>query len=394
MKYQYFLKKSLFVFSIIILFFLLLEITVRITARYNSKVKLYCFHRFDNITKMDDLESIMTGLAFPMRPYANFQDFILNSKGFRTPEYIVEKLPNSFRIVNIGDSFLSDSGVPYPYHFTVIIEENLRKIYKNKNIEMINLGIPGTNSFHQKRILEIEGFKLNPDVIVWYFFVGNDLSETISPNNFSESNVKEYIFAKSYMLRLINNIYKVFPYYRLRQNLHNNFMVKENKGGIYVGNLDDYDPDKPTFSREDFLSIQCARMCIFSPEKFPYKQWEYIKNIFIEVKKECEYFNIPFFVVIIPDQNQIEDDLLQEVIERMGKVFYDFDIDYPQILLSDFFEKNNIQYLNLLPLFRIEGSNKKLYKIQNTHWNEEGNILAAKAINNFLIDNILTSQNE
>jgi lysophospholipase L1-like esterase len=62
----------------------------------------------------------------------------------------------------------------------------------------------------------------------------------------------------------------------------------------------------------------------------------------------------------------------------------DYNISLPQTQLSQFFQENNIEYLDLLPNFIHQGKIKTLYRLQDTHWNIEGNQLAATILTEYL----------
>jgi lysophospholipase L1-like esterase len=52
--------------------------------------------------------------------------------------------------------------------------------------------------------------------------------------------------------------------------------------------------------------------------------------------------------------------------------------------LSQFLEKNHINCLDMLPEFKNQGRSTALYRVNDTHWNEAGNKLAAEMILSFL----------
>lgn len=169
-------KLLLFTFS----FFLIFEIILRIVSGYFWEVKYLLFYKYDNsnLDRIKNIEELVTKAPFPRKPGDNIFGFILNSKGFRTEEYQLEKRPGIIRIVALGDSFLSDSGpLPQPYHFLSLLEGKFKKNFPTKKFEIINLGLPAIGPQFEKKILELEGLRLNPDLIIWTFFVGNDFTD-------------------------------------------------------------------------------------------------------------------------------------------------------------------------------------------------------------------------
>ncbi len=364
-----------------------MEGTVRIMSHFSYGIRRLCFYKSDNsrFAHISSLKSLLKNAPFPLAsPGTERAGFILNSKGFRTPEYQLNKSLDTTRILAIGDSFTFSSSVPFPYHFTVLLEEKL-KAWFEEDVEMINLGLACVGPRYEKRLLELEGVQLNPDLVIWTFFVGNDFTDEI-PSKDAELTTKYHILLKlSYLSRLVRNgaiLYSSLSTSRLQKI----DKTRDGPSGTYIGNPNNYDSNKPSIEKNKFLEIQAKRMSIYSKESFPWHHWQDIQNTFIEVRNTCRHFRVPLFVVIIPDENQVNSSLLEEVVKQFDKSVHDFQMDYPQKLLTDFFEKNEIDYLDLLGAFTKLGEEKRLYKLQDTHWNIEGNKLAAAQIFKCLVD--------
>lgn len=372
--------------SIVSLF--LIEVAVRILSIYNYNIKNLCFHQSDNSSfdHLKTINSLLINAPHPLKPGSNTSGFILNSRGFRTPEYQVNKPPNSTRIITIGDSFTFSSGpVPYPFHFTRLLEAELKKWFALDSIELINLGLPSIGPLFEQRILELEGIRLNPDLVIWCFFVGNDFTDETPLQKKENFSFKRNLLKISYLSRLVRNGYILYSHLSTK-GLKEIETKKTGQPGTYVGLPRKYDPVRPTFEKERFLNIQTKRMRLFSKDSFPWQQWERIQTTLMEVKNTCLSLNIPLLFVIIPEENQVNSTLLEEVIERLGKSSKDFDMDFPQTILTEYLAKNDIEYLDLLSVFNRIGEEKTLYLLQDTHWNVEGNRLAAETILQYLTD--------
>ena len=116
-----------------------------------------------------------------------------NKKGFRDLEHKYEKSPDTFRIVGIGDSMLFGHGVDYED----IVIVRLKKIFLNddpsvKKVEVINLGVPGYNSSQYEKSLKIEGFRYDPDLVIMFFYVGNDWSVD-EGNDYKGVNIQVFL---------------------------------------------------------------------------------------------------------------------------------------------------------------------------------------------------------
>ena len=109
-------------------------------------------------------------------PYAKVGDFKLNSKGFMDIESPVGKEKGTYRILAIGDSFVYGT-VGYEKNFVTLLENYLNNAGSNtgSNFEIINMGIPGTEPPQYHRLLLQEGMSYKPDMVVVFFFVGNDI---------------------------------------------------------------------------------------------------------------------------------------------------------------------------------------------------------------------------
>ena len=370
-----------------ILSFVLLEILLRISGRKIYGIQRLTTYKYD-IPRYDlirELETLVRSAPVPLEPCTYYQGFVLNSKGFRTPEYELEKRCDSKRIVFIGDSFTFSSAILYPDHFTNILKERLKNSLR-KNVEIINLGLPSIGPRFEKRILELEGIHLNPDLLIWAFFVGNDFTDEMPLAVEGDATLSEFFLMNCFVARLVRNGTILFSYAAKNESRHVHTKFDSNCGK-YLGTPQDYDPDAQTFSKSDFLGIQAYRMSIYSETSFPSHHWESLKKILLDVRHICEKARIPLLFVIIPDENQIDLKLLEEVAKRYGKKPDYYQMDYPQQLLSEFFDANSIDYLDLLPSFRDKGAHSKLYRNQDTHWNEAGNLLAGVDLFKFLKEN-------
>ncbi len=92
-----------------------------------------------------------------------------NSLGFRGAEIADPKPDSSYRIVAIGGSttyteFVRKNSKTYPF----LLEQILREEYQHPNIEVINAGVPGYNSWESLMNLQFRVLDLEPDLILVY----------------------------------------------------------------------------------------------------------------------------------------------------------------------------------------------------------------------------------
>ena len=91
-----------------------------------------------------------------------------NSAGFRDREHAAAKPVGIARIVVVGDSVTEGSGVGQEELFASYVQALLGSRY-----EIINLGMSGLNTPQEIHILDVEGMKYAPDIVVVNFILND-----------------------------------------------------------------------------------------------------------------------------------------------------------------------------------------------------------------------------
>ncbi|MCB9892578.1 MAG: hypothetical protein H6833_13080 [Planctomycetes bacterium] len=90
-----------------------------------------------------------------------------NDRGMRMREVTLTKPAQTFRIVCVGDSVTFGWGVPERETYPRLLERSLRNgLAEDKDIEVLNCGVPGHTTLQALRRLEQDVLPLEPDVIV------------------------------------------------------------------------------------------------------------------------------------------------------------------------------------------------------------------------------------
>jgi hypothetical protein len=303
------------------------------------------------------------------KPNAEDYQFNLNSQGFKDIEFSQQKDSQTYRILGIGDSF-TFGVVPYPYNYLTVLEEQLNQA--GKNIEIINMGIPGMGPRDYLSILSNEGLGLNPDRVLISFFIGNDFSDNDLTKNVRRKNY-------SYVIEFFRSLIKI-------QQNYEGHIFNPPERGIYQDN-------QPTLSEESFLEVEEERSFQYltdeeSQEEFK-ELFEDAVNDLKKIKALCDYQNIALTVVIIPDEVQVNPELQAKIIERFeldNSSLIDFKL--PNQLLQAELQQSNIDSIDLLDEFITVSQQERLYKPLDTHWNIAGNQLAADIIQEILTEKI------
>ncbi|MDE5069539.1 MAG: hypothetical protein O4752_10470 [Trichodesmium sp. St4_bin8_1] len=87
-------------------------------------------------------------LGFRVRPYMNGN----NQFGFNDRDYPLEKNQNKFRLLVVSDSFNWAGGKEGNY--TALLEKKFDSYFGKSQVEVINVGYPGTHTGEQLAMLK------------------------------------------------------------------------------------------------------------------------------------------------------------------------------------------------------------------------------------------------
>lgn len=319
-------------------------------------------------------------LGFRVRPYANGA----NRFGFNDREYPLQKDANTFRILVVGDSFSWAGGKDRNY--TAILEKQFEQFYGKHKVDVINAGYSMTHTAEQLEMLKKYGLKYNPDLVFLGFFIGNDFIDA-DPNRkrivvndvyFDIDKRRELTFLgyplipKSRFVHFVKQKYIVFRELKKSRNYtktKTNSVAKEERG---------------TSTVDTFLNIEKARLEFFNVEKHRankyHQQISYIFQSIDKMKKLLDSRNIKFVVGIYPDEFHANEYLLNQIFATFNLEKENYDMEIGQNILKQYLDSKQIQYIDLTEEFRVEGRERQLYLLRDTHWNDSGNELAAKII--------------
>ena len=107
-------------------------------------------------------------------------DFSTNNIGLRGLDPRSPKA-NTFRILVLGDSQTWGFGVADNETYPVQLEKLLIAHYRNRNIQVLNGGVPGYGTADELAFLKSYGASLDPDLVIVQFLSVNDLRENLTP---------------------------------------------------------------------------------------------------------------------------------------------------------------------------------------------------------------------
>jgi lysophospholipase L1-like esterase len=98
----------------------------------------------------------------------------INAHGLRGPEIQREKAPGVTRIAVIGDSFTFGWGVAEEDSFPALLGRQLAEVTPGASFEVLNFGVPGTNTAMQEARLTRVVMQFQPDLVLHQFYSNDD----------------------------------------------------------------------------------------------------------------------------------------------------------------------------------------------------------------------------
>ena len=303
---------------------------------------------------------------FRGRPFSSDFDFKLNSQGFKDTEFSGKK-KGIFRIAAIGDSFAFGI-VPYRYNYLTLLESRLQD--QGFDAEVCNMGIPSTGPGDYLSILGQEALQLQPDMVLLSFFIGNDMTEGVRGKKWYEYS---YVASLFRYLVVIRNKYE----------------------GRVVHNAATYCDSCPTFDEPAYLDVEKERSAVYLTEQVDVlPQIDQVLAPVEEMRNICKEQGIPFAVVIIPDEVQVNKELQQKVRAALAVQDSGWNTTLPNEQLAAELQNKGIAFLDLLPFFAEKAKTERLYRLRDSHWNIAGNQLAADIIQEYISNTVQIRQTE
>jgi hypothetical protein len=384
-----FLRTLLLVAVQVIATFLLLEVALRLIRPHHNGLNnmLYLPSVSTNFSRIDNTADLIRMAPKGFDPGGTNRGFVLNSRGLRTHEYADER-SGGLRIVAIGDSF-TWGAVPFRDTWPVRLQSTLRRTLDRQDVEVISLGVPGAGPKFYLRMWEIEGRRLQPDLVVLGFFIGNDLTDhsRLRP----ETTRYGWLVEHSLAVRAIRNLARVAT---------SGMQADGEKGGDKTGRpgssgrvgyelpgyAASFDPSQGTINEKAFMRIEWNRMaiCLESNRPMLRRLLGGVGPVLEELDRSVRDAGAELVIFLIPDEFQVNDELSGRLLEINDTDPTEFARNSPQNNLVKFLEEAGIRHIDGLRTFRSRSKVKNLYLPRNTHWNAAGNRLAARMMVDYL----------
>lgn len=349
---------------------LIIEISFRLFFSNYAKCIDYIYS-YNNYFKMDYMKPNLNVRLATSEYNVNFRT---NSIGLRGTKEILVKKSNETRIMILGDSFIQAPDVDIQNTMSRILEKMLNDNFSVLGIQynVLNIARSGWTPTNEREFLEKNLQFFSPDIVLLFVYVGNDFHETIVQNNYFKTNSKSSSGLKIIVNRFLNGIRNI-----MFSSIFFTFISTRSiyKWPMGRPNQPFYDPHFPNgdaniFKKEYNNIINLT--------------YQVIETEILNIKNICMSNDISFYLFIIPTKEQVDSLKLHETVEFLKVDMDQIDLNKPQRILTELAIQHNIKVFDLLEVLREAGKKQSVYYEIDSHWNNFGHLVVAKAVFNFL----------
>lgn len=293
-----------------------------------------------------------------------FQLVRFNALGFRDHERGIEKPPDNYRIVILGDSFPAALQVAMDEAFPQILERQLAaEVSPGQIIEVINMATDGYGTAQELLAFRQLSKQLRPDLVLLFVFPYNDLGDNSVEAGTHYLSVRcgrpHFGMQNGVLSRL-----------ELEHPLARSPLLERwlRKSRIYSNFV-----SKPPYLFPGFMNGDTLYR---DPPEGVEDAYELTSKLIALLAQEVADAGSAFAAVLVPDKHQI--------LRRFRNVEM-LDVERPEKRLGGVMRAQAIHYLDLQPVLRSEAANgAQLYFELDAHFNPEGHQLVAKYLHEWL----------
>jgi lysophospholipase L1-like esterase len=177
-------KRVLLAAVVLAVMLLVAELVIRATvsqpvpirfAQDTSELRQLQLHHFSDVLTADPdrFWRLAPGSRLPdtgTKSVGPFFGVISNERGFRENRQLADtKAGDETRILFLGDSCTFGYGVGWDETYVANCEDRLNEQYPGRRFDCINAGVPGYSLYQGWRVLDVEGSRIQPDLVIACF---------------------------------------------------------------------------------------------------------------------------------------------------------------------------------------------------------------------------------
>ena len=306
-----------------------------------------------------------------------------NSQGLRGPEVAPDKAPGTRRILLLGDSFVEAKQVAewdaLPDRLAALLAQS-----GATPAELLNSGTFDWSQVHEYLYLHGVSPSLHPDVVLQFFYVGNDLSD-LWPRSRGELRDLERPVAL-----LDDDGQLLFPDWRRRT---------PDRGEALLGDLSRRSAlfrafetgvvDKLRYRDRGGQGVEGQLLELYRFRESPQetRAWKTAEALLVATRDEAERQGARFGLVIVPGKWQVHREDWQALLAARGETDDDrWVLRGPDRRMAQIADAHQIPVLDLMPPLRdAADAGRRLYYPTDIHWTAAGHEVAARSVADFLL---------
>jgi hypothetical protein len=261
-----------------------------------------------------------------------------------------------FDVVAVGDSYVLCDDVPAEACW-------LRHLYDDTGVSAATLGVNGYSTLAAERVLERYGPPLHPKLVLAGMYP-NDFKDNVNFERWTHSGTSNFwVWLGDRRGR--GQLGRSLAAYSMLYRMADGFMrTRGRRIYKYQGEGIDY------VYRIDRWWLNLVKNAEGHPG-FPL-----MLQSFHDMRSTCQEMGAEFAVLLFPTKEQIYWDSAGQFTEEK-----DLNVDHPLEVVRAALERDGIHYCDLTDPLRQEAKKgKQLFHRINSHWNDEGNRVGARAI--------------
>lgn len=261
------------------------------------------------------------GISTRMRGPEYDVEIATNSLGMRDDEPAAKTKP---RVLLLGDSFAMGYGVERGQIFADRLEQELP-------IDVINAGTGGYEIIQQPRVLEEYGPRLQPDLVLYALYLGNDLAQ----------NDEWAVRADG----TLHNVVREYPVRQLRE-VKLVRLVKDFLYGIRKGRSE---KDGEWLPFEGYLGL-CERT--LGPEAE--KDYDDAEALLETLAEQSRKLGVPLLVLMLPYRSMVEPEARAGLERKVSGITERYDLSRPAREIGARMTRLRIEHADVTPFLADE----------------------------------------
>jgi len=314
-----------------------------------------------------------------------------NKAGFHDVEHELEKFPDRYRIVVLGDSYIEALQLPIDQGFTQQLEQLLGHSITKRRVEVINLGVSGSGPAQYYRILEKKGLIYKPDLVVMAVFPDNDFRD--SDPNVSGAIFKPYYFLRSdggldYRAPRTQDIGSALrPWLRRSAFLH---LLREGISSFalerWLASIGLLAPTVGIMLEDPAVPPGWSIYLVDPPMK-----WQETEKLTFRLIREAyalsEQHGVDFLVIVIGSVPAVENRWKEVLVRYPGSDNIQWDYGRPLSMLQALGQQWRFDVIDLTEPFRSDflATGQSSSWPHDGHWNARGHRLGAEVVSSYLV---------